>query len=609
MSTGGPGGVKGTGQIPQITVTDPSGKEVDLEGKTTTGSKVTKESAPGTPIQTGAKAKDPSETKKLLADFDVRVEEWDDEDEADVMFDAVDDMTKAESLPEDMRELQTAALKDAGVLFEDALSPEDLEVSTQTLTSSSKILAKVTEFKEKLTTAWATFVNKFRPSSETANAMANGVGQLVDISTDGNEANGQEVEEIATQLQSNPSAVLQSMEEKGLHQVVGEIKDTIKVANTKNLGVIKQTLSDHSESFPALRGMSPKARNIMINGALIAARIGNAGKGSDVVHLESRGYIIGKMPPEKMRLVETVLSMEPEQAIAKLEEWHEGAGNASGRTKTGTNFKKALREVAAEEALDGVGSLFGGNEVEVDQNPAPRQVNKEVTERNMAVHEQKKGASRKTLDARDRVLDDIRDPSKTKLKPASERNLEGLSEMFDEGEVKGTPVSPVQTDEQATKISQMKRERARANKMTVEKQEKLEQELAGLVHAKERVLKDGLTDLIAKEMKGVEDSLVAGMQKAGASKEEAGLLANGVMVRLHLAAWTDEDSSSEVTHLGAVSLEEEYGNAKEAAGKLAEQDLATVKDLLLRTPSVVSTDFEYALGELETARMTSTWIQ
>ena len=605
MSTGGPDGIKGTGLTPQSIATDAS-KDVKPEGKTASGVKITQEIVPKTSIRTGAAAKDLTETKKPLAEFDVGVERLDGENEQNVFFGAVGDTTQVENLPDDLTEPKTAAIREAGKLYEDALSTRELETSEAILTSHAKILDKMTTLKEKVIAAWASFVSNFRPSADTANVMGKGVGQLVDLSSGGDEAKAKEaVDEIAGQLESNPGAVLKSMEKKGLHQVVSYIMGSIKVANNKNLGAIKQTLIDHSANFPALKGMSLKARDIMINGTLIVARIGNAGgKGRDVVQLESRGYIVGKMPAAKLLLVESVLSMDPEQAMARLEEWHAGTEKMKG-----TNFKKALnkalgdakkarekalRDASGEEALEYVGSsLFDGNELEVDPKPQAPSYGLGTRRPDLANRFAQKAAS--IGNENSKVL------KRNMRLRRQERAQEDIGTLFgsNELEVATEPKAPA-VDEQATRRSKVQRDKAREKGITPEEQEKLDHELMELEWAKKKLVDGGgLIETISKEMQSLEDSMAKQMQENGASKEEARHLAKGIMVGFKLAAWTDDDSSDAVTHLGPMLLGKEYQVQLGYANKAAAKDIPTVKEQLLNTWAVTSSDFKEVLERLE----------
>ena len=550
MDTGGIG--KGVGPSISTTTSAPE-EQVEVEGKVPGGASVKKGDA-DTPIKDGATSQTKTAEKKLH-DFDIKVREWGDEDEATVMFDAVEDQEDIAHISgDDIRQLETNALKEAGLLFEE---PQGLKTSSAAIKFQSKVLDKLTAFADKLSAAWTTFISKFKPAPNVANAMAKGVGQLVDVSVpDGDKTKaGQVVDDIAAKLETNPGAVLESMEEKGLHEVVDEIRGSIEVANTKNLGKMKQILMDHGESFPALKGMNPKARDIIINAALITARIGNAGSGkTDVADLQSRGYMVGKMPPEKLLFVETLLSMTPEQAVAELKKHHNGSMDHKG-----TNFSRVLRDALNEElaegALEGMSTLFGSHEVGVETNPAaPKaQVDEQLTARNKAIRDQARGASDKTLEDRDSLLDEIRNPDTLK--------------NFNEN---------------------------------AQDRKALREQLKALENAKTQLAEqDGLIPQVAEDMRNLEKSLADQMQKTGASKEAAEHMAKGILVRLKLAAWTDQGSSHEVTHLGAVALGTNFEYAKKVAQKLGGQALDTVKDLLLKTPYVTSSDFEKVLEDIE----------
>lgn len=620
MSTGG----IGPGQVPKNVTTDVSSeKEVEPGGKTTTGASVKKEE--GSILIGQGTTQTSDETKKLLEQYQVSINNDDDDgkDEDNIFFATYEDLSKSSDL--DVKKLKAAALMDAGLskpetnetleafnIPEIVVTPPDDEpaipadLAEKQLKSSSKLLAKVHVLRDKVMNSFIGFVNLFRPSDKTAEVMAGGVGQLIDLSIpegiDGDEAQ-KVVEEIASQLENNPSAVVESMEKKGLREVVAELKKTIRVANTKNLKKIKQTLMEHSEKYPALNGMPPKIREIMINGALIAAKIGNAGSDkTDVRELVSRGYWIGRIPSQKMQLVEAILRMNPDNAIGQLKVWHD---------ETGTNFEEALlnaqrtvdraeKEAAEEAALEAVPTLFEDDKLEMETRELsrgePGEATKLLSDQNKDIQEQRRRADSKTLNNRDKLLNEISSVDReSTLSSANERHVKPKDLLPDEQKYREREAAFKST------VDEINDPRTHENfkKRNAEKAElqKVKDTYNDLVEA------GGLTDTVIKQMETFQSGVAERLVQNGANPAIANEVSKAIMVMQKLAVWED-DSPNEVTYLGSTATKKDFQKAQDTALEIAGKDLSTIKEMLLNNHLVTGGPFAKNLQKLEIAAAT-----
>ena len=635
------GNVGGTGSTPPVTTsTTVDQKEVDQKGKVPGGPEVTKGGG-STPIKDGSNSVETTVSEKkidtrkteLKHDFEVTVSHDDDGDE-DVFMNPVQGEHELTLFSEeDIKQLETAALREEGLLFEDAL-----DNAVDTMKKESKAMKSFKKVGAKIADAFRAFANVFRPEPKVAEALAKGTAQLVDVAVAGMDEKEAEAvaSEIATGLKDDPNAVLKDMEARGLSEVVADIKDTMRVATKKNLTRMKSKLMDSAANFPALQDMSTEARELIINATLCAAKLGNPGdKKTDVTQLISRGYVVGKIPVAKLRLVETVLNQAPESAVSTLKGW-----------LTDTNFGSQIDDALNEKELDGVSDLFKGNELEVDNNPAG--VQRSAVETAMP----RARAQATGLNVfMDDVLSDINPDTIKKFKQAAEeakddpigdiRNLfKDEKNRSEKLEVDENPRAP-QIDKEATKVNQAKRQTAKEaeaferkrddiRRQTEERRQELmsDSNLAAAkahgqqmhnalqdntrfnsIHRDKEALKEllpkyesakakvvnegGLTpassDQLAKLQSSMEEALIS--QGAG----DADALVRGILVATKLAAWTDPKSSDDITMLGSAMIPKFYDDAMGTAAMMAEQDPEVLRGSLLQNLVVKNSDFESKL--------------
>ena len=640
MSTGNVGG---PGQKPTVTTTEPGEQEdVNLKGKLPGGPEVTKEEG-ATPIQDGSQPQNAgasdttinSRKTELTHYFDPTVSQDEDEDgEYDVFMTAVDDPNDFTLFTQDqVNEIEQAALEEAGLSHD-----EVVESAVGTMKDKSTVMKSFKKVGDMFASAFRKFADVFRPEPKVAEAMAEGIGQLIDVTTaDMNEEEAvTATSELISNLESNPNAVLEEIGNKGLTDVIADIKETMRVATKKNLLKMKSMLSESADSFPALQDMSDEARELMINATLSAARLGNPGSTkTDVTQLESRGYIIGKIPTAKLILVEAILKSSPEFAIEQLKGW-----------LPDTNFGSEIDEILERQSIT---NLFGGNEIEVDDNPqAPARSQGQDgfeaarTERKALRSENRNPDLQKAMDA---VISGITPETVANFKVAAkkakdepERDLRYLfrsNDKFERLEVDENPEGP-QVDPEATKANQIRRaegvkaekreeirketELRRAELMTEENMaaakahgKKLKNALettnpkfnstpnrvkeldkAFLAQYEEGLAKievnGGLTPLATKELEKLQTTMEETLRNNGAPNPH--LMAKGIMVATKLAAWTEPESSDKITLLGGTLFPRYYSDALGTAGDIAEQDPAVILKSLFENPAIKHSDFE-----------------
>lgn len=609
------GNVGGPGTTPPVTNTETgSNEEVQKEGKLPGGSAVKKEGG-ATPIQdgnhpVGASASDKKiDMRKTERQHDFEPEVSDDNDEDVFMLPTERPETLALFSSEDIDELEHAALKEAGLSFEDAV-----EIAVDTMKKESKAMQSLKKFGDMFTAAFKIFADAFRPEPKVAEAFAKGTGQLVDLATDGmNETDAEKVAtEIASNLESKPDAVLKEMENRGLTEVVTEIKDTMRVATKKNLMKMKHKLMESGDNFPALQGMSDEARELMLNATLSAAKLGNPGsKKTDITQLVDRGYIVGKIPTAKLRLVEVILKSSPEAAIAQLKEW-----------LPNTNFATEIDETVQ---LQGFPELFENNELEVAENPSGVQhtdIEMSSPAARARMHDKKSDLSS--------VFNELTNPDKIEIFKEDSK-ISDVKGLFagDELEVDENPKAP-QRDPEGTATNKLKREIGLINEQVEERRKDMmgeETSKSAMAHAKmihkgihsntlfnkirdkesdqaalaqyetaKTTLLDqgGLTQRVEEDLLKLQSAMEDTLVEQGA--EDAALLSRAILVANKLAAWTDPASSDAITLLGAVATTAKYyGDVFDTASSMAQQDVAQLLDGLLQNPAVKHSDFESKL--------------
>ena len=233
--------------------------------------------------------------------------------------------------------------------------------------------AKVKMAANKLKSAFSHFVQKLRPTPKVAGMMAEAVTEFVDKSAPEGATKAEVMKEAAhaaNLLGDNPEALLNEMEAKDMGDTVAALRKEIKVATKANLGKMKSRLLDPSNvrDIPATQGMSPKMTELMVNATLIASKLADP-KGGEANAIKDRGYLWGKIPKSKYAVMEWLLRMPPEMAVAAL--------STHPRLK-GTNFLAQFNKLQAEFTPDSgkikfndhVEMPFGGMaEVETEGTP------------------------------------------------------------------------------------------------------------------------------------------------------------------------------------------------------------------------------------------------
>ena len=616
------GNVGGAGSKPPVTTTSEPGKqtEVNEKGKLPGGAEVTKKGGE-TPVQDGSQPVDTAADKKI----DARKTElqpklmptvsMDEDGDGEVFMDAVQDTDElAMFSTEDIEELEQAMLKEEDLSFEDALDD-----AVGVMKQESKVMQRLKKLGDKISSAFRNFANKFKPEPKVAEAMAKGVGQLVDVSSDGlKDAEAEKIADgIAAKLENNPDEVLKDMENTpSLQEVVTDIKDTMRVATKKNLMIMKNKLMESADRFPALDGMSDDARELMLNATLSAAKLGNPGsKKTDITQLESRGYIIGKIPTAKLRLVEAVLKSSPESAITQLKEW-----------LPNTNFATEIDDTLQ---LQGVPNLFEGDELEVAENPSAVHTS-DADENRSAVNTPHTDAdpgirSRESLARRYGVKSDM-DAVMNEITPAKASEFRGEAALWDvenlfaedKLEVDENPKAPqwataADKRRQARALTEERRQEimdeqtakeAKAHGKKIHKElqnnklfndirtKESEQEvLAGYEAAKAELIKQGgLMDEAQTKLEELQGSIEEALIDKGA--KDAALLSRGILVANKLAAWTDPASSDEITMLGSTVVKQKYSDTLETAAAMVQEDMDIIRNGLLLNPAVKNSDFQ-----------------
>ena len=310
------GGVKGPIQGAPVTTTEPSTTdEVTQEGKIPGGSTVKVEGG-STPVKDGSDVKGTTDTPieerntQQLPDTNEEVTVEESANHLELLSDAIKDDNGDEyiknpaQIPDELQWVTDDEFKEALGDVKTAFKP------FESIKSGAKRLGQ----------ALSNFVQKFRANKEMVPEMANAMAQLVDTKVEDGESVKQASESVGKLLEESPKALLKELEAQGLHETVSDLKESFKVATSKNLAKMKSKLvqPEAMKGMRAIQGMSQEKAELVINGALIAAKLANAGGGSDASSLEGRGYLLGRIPAEKFKMVEWVLNMDPEMVIEVL---------------------------------------------------------------------------------------------------------------------------------------------------------------------------------------------------------------------------------------------------------------------------------------------------
>ena len=624
MSTG-TGGINRSGSTPISTTTDTGvthqDKEQETKGNIPGRGTVEKEN-PNTPIKNAAQKSDgeldtPIDTRDIRASVsdEPYYDDPDFEGEVDVFFDSYEELpsepgdkvvtdeqwdslyselgiepspettsTALSLTDEDIRALEQVAQEDTAQHTE-----EQSLVLVESQISRSSVLHRFKEARKRIAKGIKKFIDRFRPDKTVAMKMSKGCVELVDVmagETDRSESSVEAVaEQIATDLQNKPEDLLKKMEAHGLSQVIGEIRDSIKVANKKNLHKIKDMLMSESAKYPALQGMSREAREIMVNSVLMAAKIGNPGKdlqsgikGVDVTRLTSRGYVVGKVPSAKLAQVRALLSVDSDSAMKQL-----------AIMLPGSNFREVMRQELAYDYIsdmqdqDGNNWMFGSNEPEVASEPSLVKVDAERTEESQQQRARFKDTQQKVRAERQQrraeshsgqqaVLSEdnitalfdeekaVKDAYDAKMElfkqdyPEFSKVLEEIPGAADEMDAKRAESERLQKEKKQTEFMAAEWEAARAEHLKAT--QKIEEE-------------GGLTSNVETSLKQLQVSLVRDMEANGMTEGEAELCARGIMVACKLATLVNESSCDEIALLGAAALGSGYTKAISDASGLA----------------------------------------
>ena len=204
-------------------------------------------------------------------------------------------------------------------------------------------IGKVKRAANKLKSAFSHFIQKFRSTPKVADMMAEAVVELVDISVPKGATDDQVITETAhaaNLLGNNPEELFSEMETKGMSDTVSALRSEFKVATKKNLGKMKSLILDpeNARGIPATNGMSPKMTELMVNGALIIAKLADS-NGTDASQIKGRGYLFGKIPESKYQIMEWLLNMEPDVAVNIMSKHPRLAG---------TNFAERMQSLEEE---------------------------------------------------------------------------------------------------------------------------------------------------------------------------------------------------------------------------------------------------------------------
>lgn len=164
------------------------------------------------------------------------------------------------------------------------------------------------------------FVNKFRASKEVVPEMANAMSKLAEARVEGGATVKEASEAVATLLEESPKALINELKQQGLHDVVADLQASFRVATAKNLAKMKSKLVQPEvlNKMKAVQGMSQEKAELVVNGALILAKLANAGGGKNASSIAGRGYIFGRIPSDKFELVKWVLDMDSDMALDVL---------------------------------------------------------------------------------------------------------------------------------------------------------------------------------------------------------------------------------------------------------------------------------------------------
>lgn len=227
---------------------------------------------------------------------------------------------------------------------------------------------KSPSLKEKMKKAWQSFVALFKPSKEVGEAMSSAVGDLIELDVREMKPLGKSVGGYAEMLQENPSGIVRELDERGLHQSLESLQSSCRVATRKNLARCKKELMTlaNKGQLPATKGLKTKeAKELMINGALIACKLANPVNGS-ATEITDRGYIIGKIPDEKIERLKKLLSYTNRDYAISGMDYTEGMSKVDFRRE----MDKALEgEVARKNTSDAITEAINKKSIIGKLNP------------------------------------------------------------------------------------------------------------------------------------------------------------------------------------------------------------------------------------------------
>ena len=611
------GGAGNRGPIPRSGSADDAHKTDDKGQMGVAGPKITKEDGL-TLIKDGGNGNRTSKTplgeRETTFTYDMGGHDWEPtvpDGEDDVFFFASDNT-------EVMKRAPNTLFSGLDVSSSDKVVQSQADEAATSLTKNA-FSRKFQKAGAAIIRGFKAFVKTFKPGADVAKSFERTVVALANdkISQDPeNVALANKVaEELAEAMEENPAEIITEAQTRGLNKVVSDLKATVKVATNKKLKMeIKVQLLQNAEKFTALQGMGLKTRETMINAALVAAKLGNAGKGN-VGDLQGRGYLIGKIPEMKFEMLEAILGMTPDQAITTLER---------NRRLKPTNFGSVLREQLSEDAMEDIAGLFDGNEVEVQKEPLPLghygkidvddakkrpQVSKDIAQAAAGYGSDDAGQLKTNMqrlrsDVAARGIARRKAERNARREKESEEALDGLENLFKEETTTVIPPAPLTpTSSEPVRggllaSNALRRAKARLEGRTPAQQHDIDTELQKYADAKQIVIENGgVAPTFLKEMEELKAQLTKHLEGIGASKEEAALLYKGILVSAKLAAWTDEESSREVTLLGGV-LGKYKNSITNATAVIHMDDLEFVKDMLLNNVFVTSSDFQYVLNGL-----------
>ena len=310
------GGVKGPIPNTPITTSEPvTTEEVEKEGKIPGGPSVKKEGG-ATPVKDGSGHKATSDTSI--------------EDRSTQQLPKANEDATVEEAANYLEQLSYGINDNQGdeYLANPAELPDELEWVTDKEAREAESEAK-TAFKpfeslkqgaSRLKRALFKFVNKFRANKEVVPEITNAMAELVKAKVNGGATLQEATAEVAQILEKSPKELMAHMDQLGLKTVVSQLRTSLRVATRKNLAKMKSRLLQPEvlSQMKAVEGMSKGEAELMVNCALVASKLANAGTSGDATTIKGRGYLFGRIPKSKYENMEWILSQRPEVAIEML---------------------------------------------------------------------------------------------------------------------------------------------------------------------------------------------------------------------------------------------------------------------------------------------------